>query len=104
MLAAVDRSVALAGGHGRTCAITRAAQVVCWGQWAGAADWARRRPAVIAGTDGAIAVAVTRAHGCALLGDGGVRCWGDDRSGALGDGGTAADPGPAPPTAVPVQW
>ncbi|HVV82228.1 MAG TPA: hypothetical protein VHE35_04085 [Kofleriaceae bacterium] len=86
VLAGGVQATALAAGHGRTCALTPAGAVTCWGQWYYGRDWAYHRPHVIAGTDGAIALAVAEEHACALLADHAVRCWGYTRSGELGAG------------------
>lgn len=83
------RATRLAAGYGRSCAIGGdgpAAEVTCWGQWYSGGDWAHRRPRVIAGTAGAVAIAVAEEHACALLADRTVRCWGYNRSGELGNG------------------
>lgn len=86
VLAGGVRAVALGAGHGRSCAITPDAEVMCWGQWYSSQEWAFRRPRVIAGTRGAVAVAVAEEHACALVADGAVRCWGYNRAGELGNG------------------
>ncbi len=92
----------LAAGNGRTCAITADSTVLCWGQWY-LDDWAHHIPHEIAGTKGAVAVAVTEYFGCALLADHSVRCWGSNESGELGNGSIATSLMPSN-TAEPVRW
>ncbi len=98
-------ATAIATGRGRTCAITQArahSVVTCWGAGSSSTrDWAWRTAREIAGTEDAVAIAVTSDHGCAVLADHSLRCWGDNSAGALGLG-------PRGPTssvaALPVQW
>lgn len=96
------RAVALAAGHGRTCSITRAGVVECWGQWYGN-DWAHRTPHPIAETEGAVAVAVAQEHACALMKDRSVRCWGFNTAGELGTG-ERTENLVASPVATAVRW
>ncbi|MCY1054835.1 hypothetical protein [Nannocystis sp. SCPEA4] len=104
VLAAADRTVALAAGYGRTCSITQSGAVQCWGQqYHSGNEWAHRTPHTIAGTEGAVAVAVAHEHACALMKDRSVRCWGYNRSGELGTGEWTENL-VASPTATAVRW
>jgi alpha-tubulin suppressor-like RCC1 family protein len=97
------RATALSAGYGRTCAITTAGSVSCWGNWYDRADWSHRHPHPIPGTEGATAVRVYQDHGCAILRDQSVRCWGYNRAGELGHG-EVAESMIAVPSATPVRW
>lgn len=102
VLAGGVHATALAAADGRSCAITPARTVTCWGQWYFGTDWAYRRPRTIAGVEDAVAIAVAQEHACALRGDRTVVCWGFNRSGELGNG-TIVDHIEGVP-AAPVRW
>jgi hypothetical protein len=99
---ALAGAVDLAAHADRTCAVTEAGTVECWGNLRGHAFDAERPagcdacacasavPARAAGVSGARAVAVGAEHACALLQTGHVVCWGDNRFGQLGLGHTRA--------------
>jgi alpha-tubulin suppressor-like RCC1 family protein len=81
--------VAVGVGHG--CALADDGHVWCWGEnFSGQigdgslAD--TREPHMVAGLDGAVAIAAGF-HSCALRTDGSVWCWGYGLGGALGPGG-----------------
>lgn len=97
------RATALSAGYGRTCAITRAGTVSCWGQWYYGSDWSYRRPHAIVGTEGATALSVYQDHACAIVGDGEVRCWGYNTAGELGTGAIAPSM-TATRDATAVRW
>jgi len=77
---------ALQAGGGLTCGIgDRGA--VCWGGGASTLS-------VISGTSGLKSIGVGRGFACGLLGSGEAVCWGENKSGQLGNGSTAASPTP----------
>ena len=75
---------ALALGWYRSCALTNAGAVLCWGQSE------TMTPAPVPGlASGATAIAVGGQHACALKAGGEMVCWGGNAYGQLGDGTTA---------------
>jgi alpha-tubulin suppressor-like RCC1 family protein len=95
----------VAAGGNHSCALLAAGGVRCWGANAtgqlgdGRTGVDRRSPPIADVLSGVTAVGAGVAHTCALSADGGVRCWGNNTSGQLGDGSTAAR---ATPPATPV--
>lgn len=75
-----DVVTSLAGGTVRTCALTTAGAVKCWG---GANLIAADVPGL---TSGITSVTAGIGHVCVLTSAGGVKCWGDNAYGQLGDG------------------
>lgn len=88
---------ALSAGQSRTCALTTAGEVKCWGNWAGdGTTMSHNLPvSVCAGgpagcatpLSGVTTVSAGLTHTCAVAG-GGVKCWGKNDNGQLGDGST----------------
>jgi alpha-tubulin suppressor-like RCC1 family protein len=75
---------AISAGNGRTCAVTTAGAVKCWGN-------DLTSPADVPGlASGMAGVSVGSTHACALSSAGGVKCWGQNVNGELGDGTTVA--------------
>jgi alpha-tubulin suppressor-like RCC1 family protein len=83
----------------RTCGIGQSGAVECWGDSFEVPAWSHRRRSEVAGTRGALSVAIADYHGCAVFEDATVRCWGQNEQGALGDGSTESRD-----TAEPVLW
>ncbi len=70
---------AIAAAANRTCALTSAGGLKCWGSGYGPT------PTDVVGlTSGVAGVAAGSLHTCALTAAGGVKCWGDNGSGQLG--------------------
>ena len=81
---------AIAAGADRTCALTSAATVWCWGfnrKGLGSSLIISVEPEPVGGPPGVTtAIAAGGEHTCALIRDGAVWCWGDNRFGQVGDG------------------
>lgn len=73
----------VAAGYRRTCAVSRAGEVTCWG--GSADDNAEVVPTIMAELPPSQDVAVGAFHACALAGTE-VWCWGRNPDGQLGDG------------------
>ena len=71
---------AVSAGSFRTCAVTTAGGLKCWGF--GIAT----TPVDIVGLTSGVAAVSTRNHTCAVTTAGGVNCWGSNNDGELGDG------------------
>ncbi len=103
--------VALGPAHG--CAVDRDGAAWCWGDrgaWRGGATKSERRndcdegdgcwapfravPAKVSRISEATGVATGEAHTCVVASSGRARCWGDNSSGQLGNGQTAAQSTP----------
>lgn len=109
-------SRALSVGRERSCVITTASTVLCWGSWdidaSGFSRWqtTNSAPVLVPGVDDAISIATGGSVACIIDGDGAVHCWGWGARGQLGNGrmnediyreplrvlgfGDAASPGP----------
>ena len=91
---------AVAAGRFRSCLLTTAGAVKCWGfnGWKELGDDTLSRsatPVAVPGlASGVTAISVGGSHMCALAAGGAVRCWGDAATGALGDATTTFDPTP----------
>jgi alpha-tubulin suppressor-like RCC1 family protein len=93
-------AVAIGAGRAHTCGLfdqntasTSDDVVKCWGdnsngQLGDFTTSDRLTPVTVAGTQGAIGLAVGADHACALLSSSAMRCWGANSSGQLGDGTT----------------
>jgi hypothetical protein len=90
-------AVNLAAHGNRTCAVTNAGGIECWGDLRGHSfedpprgcamcDCPRPLPVRVVGIGEAVAVVLGAEHACALLRDETVACWGDNRFGQLGLG------------------
>jgi alpha-tubulin suppressor-like RCC1 family protein len=84
--------VHLVAGGERTCALTSAGGVKCWGSNSaglldGSASPFRNTPVDILGlSSGVMGLVAGGAHICALMTGGGVKCWGYNSDGEVGDG------------------
>ncbi len=82
--------VQVAAGIDRTCALTKAGTVYCWGynkfgQLGDGTTEDQTRPVRLKIPRSA-EIALGSFFGCARLEDGGIACWGDRKDGAIGDG------------------
>lgn len=83
--------VSVSSGYQYSCAITKSAEVYCWGvndySQQGRSDYTNSLvPGKVAGLSGVKKVVAGFRHTCALLEAGTVRCWGDNSDGQVGDG------------------
>lgn len=84
----------VAAGGDRTCALSTAGAVTCWGRWKPGRPLSDSQPSELAATPmevpgvtkGVTSIAVGQAHACALFGSGAVKCWGWNERGQLGNG------------------
>lgn len=87
-------SRALSVGNLRSCVITTAGTVLCWGTWSGRGidtfrcdrETCHGAPASVRGVDDAVAIATGGSVTCVIDGDGAVHCWGFGERGQLGNG------------------
>ncbi len=95
----VSGAVEIAAGGASTCARLGDGRVRCWGDdtygqlGAGAPGGGGKSaptPTKVSGLDGVVQLALGGRHACARRIDGSVWCWGDDLTGQLGGGTTAA--------------
>jgi hypothetical protein len=102
----------VAARYEQACALTTAGEVYCWGTPSqtspASADacWSMNlsctpTPQIVAGVEGATAIAVGYGHACALTGASQVTCWGLDTHGQLGRG-TGGPAWDATPVAVQI--
>ena len=86
----------VAAGGDRTCALTTAGGVQCWGRWKPGRPLSDSQASELAATPmevqglsrGVTAITVGQAHACALFGSGAIKCWGWNERGQLGNGST----------------
>jgi alpha-tubulin suppressor-like RCC1 family protein len=101
LVAGTEDVVELAAGVRHTCARTKDARVLCWGELIGddgePAPTAEAR--LVPKLDHVREITAGAGHTCALRDDGRVWCWGHNESGQLGDGTTTSR---ATPMQVPA--
>jgi alpha-tubulin suppressor-like RCC1 family protein len=86
--------VAVDAGWERSCALTVAGAVQCWGAL-GSGRGTSSVPLQVQGlTSGVKAISVGTNEGCAITRVGAVKCWGVNDHGQLGDGTTISSPNP----------
>jgi alpha-tubulin suppressor-like RCC1 family protein len=97
VVSGLDNAVTVTAGHQKTCAVTGAGTVMCWG-----AGWGSQ-PVTVNGLSDVVAVAIgsyyytpVYNHYCALTRAGAVECWGTNLYGELGDGTTTYRDSPTP--------
>jgi alpha-tubulin suppressor-like RCC1 family protein len=79
------QATAIAVASGRSCAITRAGKLVCWGGSGGPhAAMVSATAREITGISGPKSIAVGARFTCAIDAEARVRCWGDNTTGGLG--------------------
>lgn len=89
---ALPLSRALSVGKERSCVITTANTVYCWGSWfidaPGFNAWQTTNdaPALVPGVDDAVSIATGGSVACMIDGEGAVYCWGWGGHGQLGNG------------------
>ncbi|MEI8083411.1 MAG: Ig-like domain-containing protein, partial [Actinomycetes bacterium] len=76
----VSAASQLSSGTNKTCVVTQAGGVNCWGSSFGST------PTAVSGVSGASRVATGDAHACAVEPTGTVKCWGRNALGQLGNG------------------
>jgi alpha-tubulin suppressor-like RCC1 family protein len=84
-------AIALASGHGHTCALRAGGTVACWGYNGhgelGIGVVGDRAVAVAVGTlTNVVSVTAGGYHNCAITTSGALYCWGSNSQGQLGDG------------------
>jgi alpha-tubulin suppressor-like RCC1 family protein len=90
--------VAVAGGHGHTCAVNSGGGLQCWGSNSNGQlgdNSLSNRPiptTVEVDAAGTMAVDLGGLHSCALVTTGGVKCWGEGSSGQIGNNSTQYQP------------
>ena len=83
---ALPAIAAVSAAYGRTCALTTAGGVKCWGR----IETITNTPVDVRGlTSGVAAVSTGEGHTCAVTTAGRAKCWGGNSSGELGNGTTA---------------
>jgi alpha-tubulin suppressor-like RCC1 family protein len=89
--------IAIAAGGERSCAITAAHRVLCWGAMPSGATELSGVPLEVDGLPASVAmVSVGWSTTCVVTTSGAAWCWGINRNGELGDGTTIARPDPVP--------
>jgi alpha-tubulin suppressor-like RCC1 family protein len=87
LVSGLKDAIAVSANSDRTCAVTGAGSVYCWGQGplGDGGSSGSSVPVLVSGIRNATNVSVGLNHACALLSDKTVRCWGSNSFGQLGN-------------------
>jgi alpha-tubulin suppressor-like RCC1 family protein len=96
-----SKVAAVSAGGSRTCAVTTAGALKCWGDKPGNGTPGSLTPVSPTGlASGVKAVSAGGTFTCALTTSGGVKCWGSGSLGQLGDGNLTFSYAPVTPTGL----